>query len=136
MLLLTFIKTYPNNKNIPNAIEQFFLIAKDKLDYRSLDYFINNYNQNSNFLDALKLVYEHYKFDGEISSLKKFKSNYSEHLHHILSLEEDIKIVNKAKEIGLTGKQIFTTSNTDDELNKRLKREGAKTGDIQQIQRR
>ena len=78
--------------------------------------------------DLILKYYNQVSSDGELSTLNLFKKKFSDYLYLIEDFDTDYESAQLAANIGLTTDVFFTSVNT--EMQKRLKREGAKTGAI------
>ncbi|MFM7682159.1 MAG: OmpA family protein, partial [Bacteroidota bacterium] len=78
--------------------------------------------------DLIIQYYYQISSDGELSSLNRFKEKFSDYIYLLESFDKDIECAQFAEKIGLTTENF--SINVNSEMEKRLKREGAKTGAI------
>ena len=112
----------------------FVDIAKDSLimlanysgNAKNLLYcIINDIGDKGNLIQK---YYDEISKDGELATLNFFKENFSSYLPLIEKFESDYELAQMASSIGLTSETYAPSINS--EMEKRLKREGAKTGAI------
>jgi outer membrane protein OmpA-like peptidoglycan-associated protein len=87
--------------------------------------FQNNFGNNE---EIVKKYYGSISSDGELSTLNYFKENFPDYINVIESFEADYILAKLAADLGLTTDATYDIGNP--EMEKRLKREGAKTGAI------
>lgn len=109
-------------------------IAGDSLLFISIEKMIPKamlFCLENNIGDAKQIVPVYYNLlssDGELSSLNYFKEKFGQYLYLIGQFQSDYELAKFAASIGLTNDMAPAALNT--EMDKRLKREGAKTGVI------
>lgn len=81
--------------------------------------------------DQKDLILKYYNLvssDGELSTLNSFKEKFSDYIYLLETFDQDFESAKFAESIGLTTENFSAQVNS--EMEKRLKREGAKTGAI------
>ena len=126
---ISFVERYPNNRNVQNALSVVYEKGKKDSNSSALKFCIKNNYTGVELNDQLTYLYNLVSKDGELSTLLTFKNEYPNLINRINAFTDDMKYAKMAENIGLTTSQINISSN--DEMNQRLKREGAKTGSIQ-----
>ena len=131
-----FILNYPNNRYIQTAKDSLLEIAGRVKNPSCLYYVLNNLNiETTKYEELINMYYQIISQDGELSTLQQFKIDFPNHYSDIETFEERYLTALKAHKLGLTSSLDTTINhnNSDnlDELGKRLKREGAKSGSIQ-----
>ena len=131
-----FILDYPYNKYIQIAKDSLLKISTRIKNPSCLYYVIKNFNISTlKHLELTNLYYQIISKDGELSTLQQFKIDFPDHYGLIETFEADYLTSMKAYEIGITSSLDTSINNQNssnlDELSKRLKREGAKSGSIQ-----
>ncbi len=112
----------------------FAEIAKDSLvglainaqNAKTLYYCLSNGIGDKTTL--IQKYYDEISKDGELATLNFFKENFSSYLPLIEKFDQDYELAQIAYSIGLTSESYAPSINS--EMEKRLKREGAKTGAI------
>ena len=125
-----FRENYSSNSWIDVAVDSITDIVFRKNNVIGMKYTILNCKEKQRE-EIISKYYSYISKDGELSTLETFKLEYFNFLNNIPSFNNDYECAVIARDIGLTSSMEKISSNDDDELNKRLKREGAKTGSIQ-----
>ena len=125
-----FRENYSNNTWINTAIDSVAQIGVRKNIAKAIKYAVLHCPQGQRD-DLISKYYSSISKDGELSTLESFKKEFPYFCNNITSFSNDYECAILARDIGLSSSMEKTSSNDDDELNKRLKREGAKTGSIQ-----
>ncbi len=126
----SFIMNYPNHKWNTAAIDSIVQLGISLNNVKALKYSVLNCSKSQKD----QLIPKYYSIiskDGELSTLETFKTEFADYYQTILSFNTDYECALMARDIGLSSSMDKAESNDEDELNKRLKREGAKTGSIQ-----
>ena len=131
-----FILKYPNHRYIPIAKDSLLNVSTRIKNPSCLYYVIKNFDISIlKYEELITLYYQIISQDGELSTLEQFKIDFPEYYRTIETFEEDYFTAIKAYEAGITSSLDTTMNNQNnndlDELSKRLKREGAKSGSIQ-----
>ena len=121
-----YIETHFKKAYYQDACSKLEEIALTSINPKPLLYCIDHHIGNENTL--INKYYKQVSEDGELSSLIDFKNSFPSWLTKIPTFEQDLETAKFAKEIGLT----CETSNLsiNQEMNNRLKREGAKSGAV------
>lgn len=129
---IKFIHTYPNNLWVKKAYEEIYTIGNKFEIANAISFVLQSYDLNSSFDDMILNYYKLISKDGELTTLQDFKNKYSSFVNKIGNFNTDYELALEANRLGLTSsKNENQYFKSDDELNSRLKREGAKTGSIQ-----
>jgi len=122
----------PPKKWQKKALEEIYQIGSENNIPAALKFVLSNISYGS---EIEPIVYKYYKLiatDGELSTLDEFKRSFYNYTNEIPEWSSNYELAKEAKDLGLTISKYNTLSyDDDDELNQRLKREGAKTGSIQ-----
>ena len=113
-------------KNI--ALDSLLQIVSVQQNSKGLLYAINNVSDNLKKEELVKRYYSVIAVDGELSTLNYFKNEFGEYLSSIRSFDDDYDLAMLATRAGLTDD--YSESFVNSEMEKRLKREGAKKGAI------
>ena len=124
-----FIENYPNHPWVDIAVDSIAEIGVRKNIVKGIRYSILNCSNIKRDM-LISKYYSSISKDGELSTLEAFKIEFSNAYNNIPSFNKDYECAILARDIGLSSSMEIISSN-EDELNKRLKREGAKTGSIQ-----
>jgi outer membrane protein OmpA-like peptidoglycan-associated protein len=104
-----------------------------------MEFFLKNFPDHERYIEIYYRLYDLYRKDGELLTLRKFYT-IATGVPPNDQQKEDYELAHYAWTVGLTANNTsssgcFTKSNNassdNDELNRRLDREGAKTGDLQ-----
>jgi outer membrane protein OmpA-like peptidoglycan-associated protein len=125
-----FIEKFANHPWSDVAVDSIAEICIRKNIVKGIKYAISNCS-NTKLDELISNYYSSISKDGELSTLDAFKTEFPNFYDKISSFNNDYECANLARDIGLSSSMEKISSNDDDELNKRLKREGAKTGSIQ-----
>lgn len=126
---ISFVERHPTNRNVQNALSVIYEKGKKDSNSSALKFCIKNNYSGVELNDQLTYLYNLVSKDGELSTLLAFQNEYPNLINGIDAFSNDLKYAKIAENLGLTTSQINISAN--DEMNQRLKREGAKTGSIQ-----
>jgi len=126
-----YMNKYPESKYIAQALDSIKELGMKQQIAPAIFYTLKN-NPNINFNNTILKYYEIISQDGELTSLQNFESDFPGYLNNIPAFQNDLKAALLAYDAGLTASLNDNAGySNEDELNMRLKREGAKTGSIQ-----
>ncbi len=126
---ISFVERFPYNRNVQDALSVVYEKGKKESNSSALKFCIKNNYSGVELNEQLTYLYNLVSKDGELSTLLTFQNEYPNLINRIDAYTDDLKYAKIAENLGLTTSQINISSN--DEMNQRLKREGAKTGSIQ-----
>jgi len=121
-----YIESHLNRAYYKDACLKLSEIALTSSNPKPIFYCIDHHIGNEKLL--MEKYYKQISYDGELSSLIDFKNSFPSWVPNISTFEEDYKTAQIAEQIGLTC--AASNLNINEEMNNRLKREGAKSGAI------
>lgn len=129
----TYYENETSDKWQVKALEEIFKIGVEKKIPAALKFVLSNVQNTTNVETLMQEYYNLIVLDGELSTLQDFQNRYYYFANNLSRFQADCDLATEAKNLGLSSSYDNTSdiSNDNDELNQRLKREGAKTGSIQ-----
>ena len=127
-----FREKYSDNPWRNVALDSIYQISKKSMHPRAMNYLFKEDNRFY-ILKNLKLYYQWISKDGELSTLEQFRLDFPQSYEQIDLFQYDLEVAKMAHELYLTSSFDNTNvSNTvNDDVTKRLQREGAKSGAVQ-----
>jgi len=128
----TYYKINPPKKWRKKALSNIYQIGSEYNIPAALKFVLSNISYGSEIEPIVRDYYKLISADGEFSTLETFKRSFYNYISDIDDWSRKFELAKEARDLGLTIARNSNASYDDnDELNKRLKREGAKTGAIQ-----
>ena len=130
-----FFENFAGNSIRFRALDSIYKIAVKTKRANGLEYLFQKDKNKFFNISNFKLYYEWISSDGELSTLESFAEKFPSAYSQIETFDNDLEIAKKAFDLYLTSSIYSTQRNVtideNDEMNKRLVREGAKSGSVQ-----
>ncbi len=129
-----YINTYGNNDWFDEAIDSLLAVFQSNPNRLIIEYILSlDYLDEVQYKNSVTEYYNYIKEDGEKATLDAFISRFGTP-SYLTELSKDTSLARLAQDLKLSSQQAISLSNTtseNEELNRRLIREGGKSGSLQ-----